>query len=164
MKSLKALADKVRETEHVFGPLEELLAAIDTHANELARAQALAQGCIDALAAAQVENLTLREALGVGEPWPVADMLEKLATAALHLMKDHDCDHHGWEQAQGNIGRVRVAVRDLRAAVAPKPSTEALAKVRAAERERCAKAVEDAYERDEDVAATDVIRALGEGP
>ncbi len=35
--------------------------------------------------------------LRTGEPWPLVDILRKLADAADHLLTDHDCDAHGWE-------------------------------------------------------------------
>lgn len=35
---------------------------------------------------------------GMHESWPTRDVLAKLAAAARHLLADHDCDNHGWEQ------------------------------------------------------------------
>lgn len=36
-------------------------------------------------------------ALGLDTPSPVFDVLDRLAAAAQHLLRDHDCDLHGWE-------------------------------------------------------------------
>lgn len=43
--------------------------------------------------------------------WPPRDVVQTLADAADHLMKDHDCDQHGWE-------RVGFAVKVARAFLA----------------------------------------------
>jgi hypothetical protein len=34
----------------------------------------------------------------VGTPWPLRDVLKKLADAADHLLSNHDCDLHGYEE------------------------------------------------------------------
>lgn len=34
---------------------------------------------------------------GMNTPWPSRDVVRQLADAAAHLMRDHNCDHHGWE-------------------------------------------------------------------
>lgn len=54
------------------------------------------------------------DALDVNESWPVADMLEKLAGAAEHLLRDHDCDAHGWEEVSGVAIRARSAAKAIR--------------------------------------------------
>lgn len=35
--------------------------------------------------------------LGADTSWPLADVLTRLADAADHLLRDHDCDRQGWE-------------------------------------------------------------------
>lgn len=45
----------------------------------------------------RAETARLRNALGIGTPWPLRDVLERLADAAEHLLDDHGCDTHGHE-------------------------------------------------------------------
>lgn len=56
-----------------------------------------------ALVTARDEGLAresaLREAMGFSTPWPLLDVLAKLADAADHLLDGHNCDAHGWEEA-----------------------------------------------------------------
>lgn len=42
-----------------------------------------------------------------GDTWPVRDMLRKLADAADHLLLDHDCDAHGYEQVSTCVIKAR---------------------------------------------------------
>ncbi len=65
-----------------------------------------------------------------GVPWPLQDILRRLCRAGQHLLTDHDCDAHGYEE-------VRVAIRAgykwLRALAAPRPErTYSAAEVREA--------------------------------
>jgi hypothetical protein len=52
------------------------------------------------------------------QPWPVAQIVERLADAADHLMRDHDCDAHGYESvcAARDAGRAWLAARAARGA------------------------------------------------
>jgi hypothetical protein len=50
---------------------------------------------------AQVDRKTARD------PWPLSDVLRRLCDAADHLLGDHNCDHHGYEE----IGAARKAGR-----------------------------------------------------
>jgi len=66
------------------------------------------------------ESVALRKALGFDTPWPVTSVLEKLADAAKHLLRDHDCDRRGWESvdaaekaAREIIERIDIARRAL---------------------------------------------------
>lgn len=44
-------------------------------------------------------RLSLADKVIVADPvWSLSDVLEKLADGADHLLADHDCDAHGWEQ------------------------------------------------------------------
>lgn len=61
------------------------------------------------------------DALGMSRPWPVTDVLDKLADAAEHLMVDHDCDQLGWEMVNDCIGRGRGYAAALRAALGKPP-------------------------------------------
>ncbi|OHD26622.1 MAG: hypothetical protein A2Y38_15720 [Spirochaetes bacterium GWB1_59_5] len=52
--------------------------------------------------------------LGDDQPWPLVDVLERLTRAAEHLLHDHCCDTHGWEEvatcikyAQGYVAQIR---------------------------------------------------------
>jgi hypothetical protein len=45
--------------------------------------------------------LAMRE--GAEQPWPLADAVALLAERARHLLRDHDCDHHGWEETDRAI-------------------------------------------------------------
>ena len=40
----------------------------------------------------------LEEALGIAKPWPVVDVLRRLASGANHLLNEHACDQHGYEE------------------------------------------------------------------
>lgn len=53
--------------------------------------------------------LDLVELMGLSTPWPLAEVLTKLCDAADHLLKDHDCDAHGWEL----VGSARAAGRAI---------------------------------------------------
>lgn len=46
---------------------------------------------------ARRELAELKTALGMAEAWPILDVLDRLSSAATHLLKDHGCDKHGWE-------------------------------------------------------------------
>jgi len=56
----------------------------------------------------------LAELFGMSTAWPVTDVLDKLADATQHLMNDHNCDHHGWELANGGIERARAYAASIR--------------------------------------------------
>ncbi len=58
----------------------------------------------------------LREALGLDTPWPVTDILTKLADAADHLLREHGCDAHGWEGVHAARDAARQRLAALRAA------------------------------------------------
>lgn len=44
---------------------------------------------------------------GADQTWPLIDVLEKLAQAADHLLKDHDCDQHGYEEVEVCVAKAR---------------------------------------------------------
>ena len=56
----------------------------------------------------------LRAAFAFGEPWPITEVLEKLAEAAEILLKDKDYDGHGWELIQGCVPRARIMAASFR--------------------------------------------------
>ena len=47
-------------------------------------------------------------------PYPLLDVLERLAGAADHLLGEHNCDNHGWEIVGGARDSAREIVRRLR--------------------------------------------------
>lgn len=51
----------------------------------------------------------MEHALGLDRPWPVQDVLIKLADAADLLLGRHNYDGHGWEE----IGRARDEARRM---------------------------------------------------
>lgn len=51
---------------------------------------------------------------GVGNAWPLADVLERLASAADHLLAAHDYDGHGWEEVRGCAERARTYAKEAR--------------------------------------------------
>jgi hypothetical protein len=55
----------------------------------------------------------LREALGIGTPWPVGDVLRSLSHAASHLLLDHCCDHIGHETISSNATRSLQMATDI---------------------------------------------------
>jgi hypothetical protein len=48
----------------------------------------------------------------LGEPWPLRDVLVRLADAAEHLLRDHDCDTHGYEGIKEATQAARRILRD----------------------------------------------------
>lgn len=65
---------------------------------------------------ARRERNALLGLLGLQTPWPLADVLERLADAAEHLLGDHNCDDLGHEGKREAMLRGRVyvgAIRDL---------------------------------------------------
>lgn len=66
----------------------------------------------------------LQKTLRLDSPWSFISVLERLADAADHLLKGHDCDAHGWE----GIGLARNAAREIvRSLVGAEPSEVAVA-------------------------------------
>jgi hypothetical protein len=66
------------------------------------------------------------DALGFNTPWPVTSVLRRLADATDHLLKDHDCDQHGWEGVTVARDRAR-AIADAieqQPSGAPRPEAE----------------------------------------
>ena len=67
----------------------------------------------------------MRDILGLDRPWPLLCVLEKLDAAAVHLLNDHDCDGHGWEetvQACGEARHYAQVIRELgEVAACPQP-------------------------------------------
>jgi hypothetical protein len=60
----------------------------------------------------------LREALGIGKPWPVSDILRSLAFGAQHLLQDHNCDHQGHETISYNMERAHQMAKEIEQALA----------------------------------------------
>ncbi len=65
---------------------------------------------------------TLQAVLGMDQPWPILDVLERLAAAADHLLEFHSCDHLGYEginaardAARAHVSRLRDLVSSSRA-------------------------------------------------
>lgn len=52
--------------------------------------------------------------LGGDTPWPLDDVLERLADAAEHLLDAHSCDAHGYEKVQHAAKAAREYVAGLR--------------------------------------------------
>jgi hypothetical protein len=63
---------------------------------------------------AQTACLLLREALGQATPLPAPDVLEILADAVDHLLREHCCDHQQHEAWATAADRARAMVPDLR--------------------------------------------------
>jgi hypothetical protein len=70
------------------------------------------------------EVARLRAAFGMDSPWPLLDVLARLADAADHLHTDHNCDTHGWETVRAAAEHARVYVDRLRAALLPSPPAQ----------------------------------------
>ncbi len=69
------------------------------------------------LAAVEGERDRLRGALRLDQPWPVQQLLTKLAGAADHLLHGHDCDRHGWDEIGSAAQKAREVVVALDAAL-----------------------------------------------
>lgn len=52
--------------------------------------------------------------LGSDQAWPLRDVLKILAGAAEHLLKDHDCDAHGYENVDEAVKRAREFIETAR--------------------------------------------------
>jgi hypothetical protein len=74
---------------------------------------------LEALGAASPVRL---EELDADTPWPLTEILTQLADAVDHLLRDHDCDHMGWEVVCIARDRARAMVVTLRSAL-PVPAT-----------------------------------------
>lgn len=71
----------------------------------LKRAEQAEQQLAEQVAEARREGA--REALHMGEPWPIPDILNRLAGAAEHLLSVHSCDAHGYEGVDAAIKAAR---------------------------------------------------------
>lgn len=67
--------------------------------------------------AAEALVVRLSRLLALATPWPVQDVLAKLADAADHLLNYHDCDRHGYE----GVVAARDAARTIVAALLGDP-------------------------------------------
>jgi uncharacterized alpha-E superfamily protein len=67
----------------------------------------------EVLAAWERSNEAVSVALGNDQPWNVVSCLSRLADAAEHLLRDHDCDQHGWEEANAAMKAARKHVERL---------------------------------------------------
>ena len=56
------------------------------------------------------------ELMAWDDPWPTIDVLRKLVEAGEHLLRDHSCDVHGWEEIERacRVGRDRLERFDSR--------------------------------------------------
>ena len=68
------------------------------------------------IAAATEAVPMLLGALEIDQPWPVADVLEKLAEAADILLHEYNYDGTGWEIISGCVERARRQAQKLRRA------------------------------------------------
>lgn len=59
---------------------------------------------------------------GRDSPWPLSDVLTRLADAADHLLRDHDCDAHGWEGVTVARDKAREYAAALSTRETPDPS------------------------------------------
>lgn len=86
----------------------------------------------DRIRALEAENRALRETaapsrsqgaletlIGNDTPWPLADVLARLADAADHLLSVHDCDMQGWEGVGVARDKAREIVAALRSVASP---------------------------------------------
>ena len=53
--------------------------------------------------------------LAMDDPWPTFEVLRKLAEAGEHLLRDHDCDVHGWEEIDTAVKLARKRLAELEA-------------------------------------------------
>jgi len=83
-----------------------------------------ANGLEQYLAPLKAENERLRarldEVLAIGQPWPLRDVLKRLAEAATHLLREHDCDAHGYEEVGGARDQALLIVERLAGVETPK--------------------------------------------
>jgi len=62
--------------------------------------------------------------LGISDPYPVSDVLEILASATQHLLRDHDHDGHAWEIADACVKKGVMYAVKLRAALDGTPKDQ----------------------------------------
>jgi hypothetical protein len=102
----KAVATEVAMLKATVARLERERDALQeacTHENAIARSAS--RNAKEALEAARAEGR--REGMALDQPWPVPDMLARLADAADHLLTVHSCDRHGYEGVQHAIVAAR---------------------------------------------------------
>lgn len=79
------------------------------------------QETVDALRLrAEVTEAALAEVMGSDRPWPLLDVLRRMASAVQHGLETHSCDHHGHEgdrnamlSAIATADRIEAAARKL---------------------------------------------------
>lgn len=109
--------------------------------------------CMNGAAEREAE---LRELKASDRPWPLVDVLNKLADAADTLLRKHDYDGHGWEE----VGRCRDEARIIAAVIiAAPPSPDASQRLACV----CGHAKSDHARRDGVLACTVAGCACGPG-
>lgn len=98
--------------------------ALSATALNMARAEDLRRVAHKVSQHAAAAAARLREILALGEPWPTADVLARLADGADHLLRDHGCDKHGYEGLGIARDRGRVIAATIRTGGGGAPMTE----------------------------------------
>lgn len=106
--------ERVRLREEACSELGGKLSERDAHIDEVESRLEEVEMSLAAVRILRNEDLLRLDAvLGMHEPWPLADVLNKLADGVTHLLRVHGCDAHGHEEYQ----RARDRALELRAAI-----------------------------------------------
>jgi hypothetical protein len=65
------------------------------------------------LAEVEKERDEARALLANDRPYPLRDVLTRLAGAARHLLNDHDCDGHGYEEVGAVINEAMTIIHRI---------------------------------------------------
>jgi hypothetical protein len=123
----RALGTELVDDGNESGEFRALTAEADAACRACGRGDSSCQECGgDGTAAsaqlrlsAEVEQLrtALVAVLGQDRPWPLVDVIAKLADAADHLLRDHDCDHLYYEKVVAAREHVVAYLANMREAV-----------------------------------------------
>jgi hypothetical protein len=112
------------------------------------------------LSASQEREARLREALGMDAPFPVFNLLEKLANVADHLLDNHNCDCKGHEAMRYCATRAKETAQAIRDALADAPAPVDTKPVAEAAHDLYISIVNGAYDGPEDVEVEQLGAAL----
>ena len=111
-----------RIAEAVLGDIHEGEATADDVVKYQKEQHRLHNYDCDRAETAEAKVKELETLLGVEHPWSLADTIKKLAHAAKHLLHDHNCDHHGYEEIIEAVNMSGYYIAKARAAVEQLPA------------------------------------------
>lgn len=113
-KDLQAIIQERDEAQAKCRELEDRLAPIDPGGGDkLDELEASNNFLRDRAERAEAKCAEMRESLGVYSPWPITDILHKLANWCDHLNHVHDCDCDGHETCLEAVKRARTMIEQI---------------------------------------------------